>query len=54
MKCPKCGARIGVHRKNLTVSTGQVLGTSCYVCGFWRNEDMTPIIVARPECVGHP
>jgi hypothetical protein len=53
MICPKCGARIGVYKRNLTVSTGDVLGTSCYVCGFWRNEDMPPIIAARSDCVGH-
>lgn len=54
MKCPKCGARIGVYKSNLTVSTGNVLGTSCYVCGFWRNEDRPPIIAVRPECVARP
>jgi len=50
MKCPKCGARIGAYRKHLTVSTGTVSGTSCYVCGFWRNEELPPIIAARTEC----
>jgi hypothetical protein len=53
MKCPKCGARIGVYRENLTVTTGTVLGTSCYVCGFWRNEDIQPFLSLRTECAGN-
>ncbi len=51
MNCPKCGARIGVYRRNLTVSTGDVSGISCYVCGFWRNEEIPPVIVERTDAV---
>lgn len=47
MQCPKCSARIGVYQRRLSVSTGEVQGISCYVCGFWRNEFFPPVIVGR-------
>ncbi len=47
MKCPKCSARIGVYQRRLSVSMGEVRGMSCYVCGFWRNEFVPPVIMGR-------
>ena len=35
MTCPKCKARIGIHRQELTVETGPVFGTNCFICGYW-------------------
>ena len=35
MRCPKCGARIGIFRQQLTLTFGSDTGTSCYICGYW-------------------
>lgn len=35
MICPKCKAKIGIMRQNLTVETGQISGVNCFMCGYW-------------------
>lgn len=38
MTCPKCKARIGIYKQAVTVETGPVFGTNCFICGYWLHE----------------
>ena len=35
MECPKCKAKVGIMRHQLTVDTGAVNCIKCYICGYW-------------------
>jgi hypothetical protein len=39
MSCPKCNAKIGVLRQQISTETGKVIGVLCYMCGYWHQED---------------
>jgi hypothetical protein len=38
MSCPKCKAKIGGIKQQVTTETGNVIGVLCYICGFWQQE----------------
>ncbi|TWJ19073.1 hypothetical protein [Geobacter argillaceus] len=50
MTCPKCKARIGIFKQELTVDTGPAFGINCFICGYWVHQgvhlNQLPI---RPE-----
>jgi hypothetical protein len=38
MSCPKCKAKIGVLRQQITTESGKVSGVLCYICGYWKQD----------------
>lgn len=38
MSCPKCKAKTGVIKQQIATESGNVSGTLCYICGYWKQE----------------
>lgn len=64
MSCPKCGTRLreertfsgssGLLRQSGGSATNMISGFTCWKCGYWRDADVVPVMMAVPTKSDEP